>query len=46
MTDLLNKALFKHTDSLSSEKLEAIQEEVDAIKDGSYMDEPGIVCHY
>mgnify|MGYP003639804813 CR=1 FL=1 len=42
MTDLLNKGLFNHTDSLSTEKLEAIQEQVDSIKEGSYMDEPGI----
>ena len=41
MTEL-NKALFNHSDSLSSEKIDAIQEEVDAIQEGSYMDEPGI----
>ena len=41
MTELSN-ALFTHTDSLSPEKLEAIQEAVDSIKEGAYMDEPGI----
>tara|TARA_R110002126_G_scaffold42101_1_gene121983 strand:+ start:7678 stop:8352 length:675 start_codon:yes stop_codon:yes gene_type:complete len=43
MTELLNKDLFANQkDSLSSEKLEEIQEAVDNISEGSYMDEPGI----
>ncbi len=39
---MLNKDLFNNKDSLSDAKLEEIQEAVDGMSEGSYMDEPGI----